>query len=366
MRDYLLAASILAGTIIGAGIFSLPFLFNKLGLITGLIYLIGFSFIYFLIHWRYAQVFLANKGNYHFIHFVEKYISRFWAKASYLIIIGELLLSLTVYLILVPVFASLLFGKASFIYLFIFWVIGSILIFLKASWVGFLELIGGVGILFIVISLLLVGGEASFSLAPFKHLDFANIFLPFGPILFAFAGRPAVGKIIEIYRASGRKNKSFLKGAIFWGTIIPAVVYLMFVVAVLRLVPNVAPDTISSLNFLPPTVSFLIGGIGLLTLITSYLIIGGNVFDILRTDVFRKKLLSGLVAVFVPILLYFAGFQNFLVVVSVAGGIFLSFEAIFVNIMWSKVAKTKTLWQTAPIYLVFAAAIFYELYKVLV
>ena len=43
-----------------------------------------------------------------------------------------------------------------------------------------------------------------------------------------------------------------------------------------------------------------------------------------------------------PLFLYFMGFQNFLKLVGLAGGVFVGLESIFVVLMWRKASKLET------------------------
>src|SRR3989344_5119542 len=113
MKSFILAVGTLSGTIIGAGGFSLPYLFSKVGLIAGLIYLLVFSVVYFFIHLMYAQILVAEKNEHQFFYYARKYLSKFWAWVASWAILGELVLALTVYLILAPVFGKLIFPEGS-------------------------------------------------------------------------------------------------------------------------------------------------------------------------------------------------------------------------------------------------------------
>ena len=92
--------------------------------------------------------------------------------------------------------------------------------------------------------------------------------------------------------------------------------------------------------------------------------IGSNVFDILRTDVFKSRWASGVVAVFAPLTLYALGIQNFLVAVSITGGIFLALEAAFVMMIWAKAEPRRyVVLATVPLYIIFAVGAAYEVVR---
>ena len=362
MRQFLLAVGLLAGTIMGAGIFSLPYVFRQVGTGLGTVYLVAFALIYFVIHWRYAQVLHANQAGHHFFYFAKKYLPQWAARLASFTVLGGLLFTLTVYLILSASFANIAFNGFSSTAVIMFWLLGSVFIFVRTWVLGVAEIVGIGGIALIVLVILFTGGVGTVDVPVIQPVSIPLLLLPFGPLLFAFAARSAIPKVYEVYRSA--REKFSLKRAIFWGTMIPIVVYLFFVVGVLRLVPDVAPDTISSLGFLSPTVMLLIGVMGLLTLWTSYIMIGSNVFDILRTDVFKSRWASGIVAVFAPLTLYTLGIQNFLAAVSITGGIFLALEASFVMMIWAKAEPRRyVVLATVPLYIIFAVGAAYEVVR---
>jgi hypothetical protein len=148
---------------------------------------------------------------------------------------------------------------------------------------------------------------------------------------------------------------------VLWGTAIPAFVYIVFVAAILRLAPGVSSTALDSLTSLPPVLYSLLGVMGLITLWTSYFMIGINVKDILRLDLKLPRALAGGITVLLPFALYFAGFKNFLTAVSVTGGLLLGLEGVFVTAMWRRAFRDRPLrWATWLLFLVFGSAIGYQ------
>lgn len=367
MKNFLLAVGILAGTIIGAGVFSLPYVFSELGVLTGLFYLIIFGLIYYLIHRRYVDILQSEEWEeHHFSYFARKYLSKFWGRVSSGLVILEIVFALTIYLILSKSFAGLIFGATGTWVVIAFWVLSSILVFSKGSLAGWSELVGGLGILLITFLILLGGGSegavSAPAAAPFEPFLFL---LPFGPLLFSFSGRAAVSKVVTFYRELPKRKRFPLKKVILWGTLVPAFVYLVFVLGVLRISQHVSPDTVGGLAGLPYKFLLMIGVTGLLSLWTSYFVLGGNIYDILRFDILKKNGPAALIVILAPLALYFLGFQNFIATVSIAGGFFVALEAIFVNTMWLKMKKMKGLFWTIPLYLVFVISILYQILRVL-
>ncbi|MAF79936.1 hypothetical protein CL629_02565 [bacterium] len=360
-RYFFQAVGILAGTAMGAGIFALPYVFSEVGVLIGILFLALFALVYFGVHLMYAKVLQKSGGGHHFLYLAEQYLPRSIARLGSFLIIAGLLFALLIYLALAPSFARLLFGIEGIGVVFIFWIIGSIFIFLglsKQSWAGFLGVVAMAGIVIVVLSASF-GKEFSFSLV--KDVDLFMVFLPFGPILFSLSARSAVPQVVSLYREARKRRRGFsLPFAIFTGTVFPAVVYVFFVFAILRLSPQVSPQALDGFYLSPLLMKFL-GALGLVAIWTSHFVIGRNVRDILKTDLHVSRMVAGAVPLCFPLVFYLLGFTDFLTLVSLAGGIFLALEGVFVVTMWGRVfSDSRWYWVRAPIYAVFLLAFGYE------
>ncbi len=363
-KNFLLAVGLLAGTIIGAGIFALPYIFSQIGILSGLFYLISFAFIYSILHSMYGKVLAVQEGNHQFFYLAHKYFSKGFANFASLAVLVELIFVMLVYLVLAPTFAELVFGGSnSFLHLILFWLFSSVFIFLGLKVLEFADFAGIISILAIILIVLFTPQAGELTVPAFQKLNLPLFFLPFGPLLFSFAGRPAMHKVIEVYRGTKAKGETAgfsLTKTAFWGTLIPAAVYLLFVLGILRLNPQVSPEALNSLFFLPQYLIVLLGILGLITLWTSYFMIGVNVKDILRLDLKKPFWLNALVVLFTPLILYFLGFKEFLTVLAFTGGLFLALEAFFIITMWRRTFPQSP-WRPLSflLYLVFVVALVY-------
>ncbi len=359
-KEAVLAVSLLAGTIIGAGIFTLPYFFNLLGFVNGFFYLLFFMFFYYFIHLMYAKILYLEKENHQFFYLLHKYFS--FKKANFLsfLIFLELIFVMLVYLVLAAVFLNVIFKNIPLIYLIlVFWLFSSVFIFFKVKFISLAELLGVLSIFLILFFLFIFSFNFNFEIDLFKKIDLKMLFLPLGPILFSFSGRPALHKLMEIFKL---KENFSLNKVIFLGTFIPFLIYLLFIISVLKINPNVSPEVLNSLNFLPKNLIFLLVILGLVTLWTSYFMIGVNVKDILVLDLKFSKFLAGFLVLILPLLLYFLGFNNFLKVINFAGGVFLGIEGLIILRLAQKVflKKSRFYYFSYFLYLFFLIAIIYE------
>ena len=327
--------SILAGTVIGAGMFSLPFIFKTAGLLTGLFYLLLFGLVFILVDLIYADLIVRTPGDHRFVGYSRIYLDKrgFWA--AILIGLIQLLFILTTYLVLAPSFSKLLIEGGSIVHLLIFWMIGSIVILLNTRRIAVAEFLITGGII-LIIFLTFVWGLPSFIRQPVSWSFNLSEFWVIGPILFALAGRVAVPEVVSYFKET-KTPLGFLKKSLILGTFVPVVVYSLFIIGIVGLSLSVTEDAVSGLiGQIPTPILIAIGILGLLSLISSYIVVGLNVSRIFRYDLSLPAWLSTCLVVFIPPVLYFLGFQNFITLVSYLGGIFIPLESIFILFMWLK------------------------------
>lgn len=361
-KHFLLATGILAGTVIGAGIFSLPYIVSRVGLFGGVFYLCAFGFVYFAVHRMYAALVETRREGHKFVYFAQRYLPKWLRHIASFFIFGELVFVMVVYLILAPTFIQLFAGLGEGWALFLFWLVGSLFMLARLSWIGLAEAIGTISMMGIALVIFYFSGTRPLETPFFSGANLATWFIPFGPILFSLAGRPAISKVVEEHWKSKEKGKGFsLSKAIFWGTFIPITVYLIFIVSILKLNPNVSPQALDSLGFLSPYLVGLLGILGFLTLWTSYFMIGIEVKDIVKKDLKLSNIAGIMAAWGLPIFLYAVGFKNFIFVISFTGSIFLGLEGIFVVWMWRNAfPESSWRWVSWPLFLVFSTAVLHE------
>jgi tryptophan-specific transport protein len=364
-KNYILSITMLSGTILGAGIFSLPYILGSVGLLIGAGYLIFFGLVYFLVHRFYGEALLVAPPGHNFLYFLKESMgARTW-RISSAIIIAEFLLILTVYLILAPTFGAFVFGAgvAGTAVLAVFWALGSLFIFLRLDVLGWTEFLGVAAVLVFTVFIFGFGsGSLNGALWP-KDVGFAVFLLPFGPLLFSLAGRSAMAQVVEKERDSEKAGRPFSVAKVaFWGTFIAAAVYFLFVMAVLRLTPHPAPDALSGLGGLPAGVLALLGIIGLLAIWKSYIVIGLNTKEMLELDLKVPKVWGALAVIAAPLAFYAVGLNDFLSVIGLLGSLFLAFDSALVVHIWRRLVPNSK-WRPVSwaLYAIFLAAAIYEI-----
>lgn len=129
--------------------------------------------------------------------------------------------------------------------------------------------------------------------------------------------------------------------AIIMGTIIPGIFYALFALGIVGLSGDVSEDAVTGIrNAVHPVLLLLVGILGLISLWSSYIVIGRDLKKSLEYDFQIPAWSKIIIVVAFPLLLYIAGFQSFLELVAIAGSVFVGLESILVVIMWKKARRT--------------------------
>ncbi|MDP3004483.1 MAG: aromatic amino acid transport family protein, partial [Candidatus Azambacteria bacterium] len=223
-KSFWLAVFSLVGTTIGAGIFSLPYVFAKAGFFVALAEFIVLVFIVLLVQQILGEITLRTKGHKRLIGLAFNYLGRPWrALVTASVLLGGIGV-LLIYIIFGGKFLSLITGQDVFwssIAFFIFWFLA---VLARPKTFGKTEFYISSLVIFIII-LISFFNFRYINFNNFLGFDIKNVLLPYGIILFAITGYTVIPKMEDLLGAEKHK----LKKAIKYGTLIPAIVYLMFV-----------------------------------------------------------------------------------------------------------------------------------------
>ena len=357
---------ILVATTIGAGIFALPYLFAQAGWLTGLGWLVALGALLFFAHWLYARAAAASAGEDHLTALARRTLGSWGAGMSFVAVYGGLLLSLVVYIILSVNFVKL-FAPAfgSDVAMIVFWLAGSLPLFARMRFLGTAAALGTAVMGALIVGLWLCAP------APGATLEFpafipGSVFVPFGAVLFALAGWTAIPAMME-YGGSTRRPARRLIGPLAVGTVAVVILYALFVFAVLGSGWPLTPDTISGIPSASPRVALAVGILGLFALWTSYVPIAVELRDSFAEAFGGNRAVPNIAVLALPMILVGLGLNDFLSVIGLAGGVFLSLQYALIMAVSRKVLRLRGLarFATDVITLAFIAAAVYELYRFL-
>ncbi len=315
---------VLTGTIIGAGIFSLPFVFQKLKI---LFFIILFSLTLIVIYLSkiYVEVIKASKEKDQLPVYLKKFLEKKLSLFSIFLFTFSLIGALTGYLMLVQfTFKNIIF------FLLPVWFI----LLLKADVVEEIDDILTIillGLLGILIYLGFPGENLSsiFSFPKINELSLKNLASAYGVILFSLTG---FGIIPEL------NLKKSPKLSIIISYLIVFLVYSLF--ATIKGFLN---------NFLyKSTVIFAIA--------TSYIPLSLALEELLHKDLKMNKPTSKTLTLILPLILTLISKDNFLKAFSITGGVFIALLQALIVIAGLK-AKKRNLAEKVISYLTLAVLI---------
>jgi len=361
VKKFIFGVCTLSGTIIGVGLFSLPYIAVQSGTWLVIGYFIGLGALAIIMQLIFSDIALKTPDFLRSPGFANFHLGK-WGKrvslASFVIGMFGVLLS---YLILGGKFFSDLlspyFGGSELMYTLIYFALGSIIIFFGIGMVSKIEFLGLV-LFFGIMIVIFFRGLPCFELSNvYFSADRGNLFLPYGPILFSLWG---VGLIPEIEEMLG-KDKYLLKKIVPVAVIIPVIAYISFIFIVVGVSgEETSVDAIEGLRrFLDNRIINLVLAFGLLTTFTSFIILGLTLKKTLWYDLKMNKNLSCAIACFVPLFLFLIGF-SFLGVISFVGAITIGIDGILILLMYQKLKGRKAFKVTIPLMLIFMLAIAYK------
>jgi len=346
-ETYFSASTILAGTILGAGIFSLPYVFVQSGSYIFIFYLILATVLSAITHLIFGESLLRTKGEHRFIGLAEIYLGP-WAKK---------LVTLTTFISIGGCLLAYLILGGQFIYNFsqiiqkpidlnlaviILWIIGSLGVILGIRFISLGEAIGTILIVCLIFVFFILG-IPHLNITTLPPANFKNFFLPYGVLLFALSGGSAVPEIFNYFRKKNLTPEQInFKKPIIWGSVIPAILYLMFVLGAIGILghQNFSWDVVPELINKNPFLGLATDLLGILLILTSYFILALNFQNALIFDLKIKRGLAWLIPVFLPILLYQLGIHNFLKVIGFLGAVILGIESLL-NFLIHKKSQEK-------------------------
>ena len=318
----------LVGTTIGAGIFGLPYVFSKTGFIAGLFEMIILVGIILLIQQILGEIALRTRGRKRFIGYVYEYLNGGWHPWVWASVIFGSVGVILVYIILGGKFLSTILGGGELAGASVFFAVWFLAILARPRFFGRTEFYISFFVIMIIIliSLLSVG---YIDYDNFKNFDWKNLLLPYGVILFAISGYTVIPEMEDIL--GGEKRK--LSRAITAGTLIPPVVYIVFIFIVVGVSGALtSPDAVSGLASALNSQIILYAGslMGLLAVSGAALSYGVYAKETLWYDLKLNKWLAWILTGFVPFTFFLLGARNPIAIIGLVGAIAFAFQAVVI------------------------------------
>jgi amino acid permease len=311
-RAFFTAVALIVGTVVGAGLLGLPYVFAKSGFLVGLFNLILVGVAVTLMTLYTGELALRTREKHQLAGFAEKYMGGKW---KYVMLIVETVgtyTALVAYLIGIGIALTNIFGGGSpMLFSTLFFVMSFPIVYLGIKRLGESELfITTAKLLLLVFLCFVVMPQVNFqNLASY---DLSKLFFPFGIVLFASLGYSVVPEVEPLLEG----NKKSMKDAILLAMAIVMAIYFLYTfVFVGAFGTNVAQIAVESL-----TQYSLLGDIFiLLTMITPFIALSIVVKEIYIEDMKVDKRLSWFLAAFIPFMIFVYGKLSFITLLEFSG-----------------------------------------------
>jgi len=339
---FLKALSIFAGTIIGVGIFGLPYVAAKAGFFIVVSYFLLMSGLAMIIHLMYGKIALSTKTLHRLPGYANQYLGPFWKKIAFFIIGLGLTGALLAYLIVGGNFLNSLFssyfGGNTLIYTLLFFTAGAFLVFRGIKSISQVEL-SFLIVFFLLLVLFFIKAFPFINLDYLSNIDLRFIALPYGVIIFSLWGSSLVPEVKEVLE----NNEKLLKRAIVSGILLATITYLFFIFIVFGVSgPNTSKEAISGLIQVLGDNIIKFGFLfGIITCFTSFITLGLTLKKVLWYDFGLSKNLAWFIACFFPLILFLLGLRQFIDIIGATGAVALGCEAVLIVFIYKAFLKKK-------------------------
>jgi len=324
----------LSGTMIGAGILGLPYVFSKSGFLVGIFWVFFLGLMTLYVNLCLGEITLRTKEPHQIPGYAELYLGKWGKKFVIFAMFFGIYAALLAYLIGEGESLSKLFTGGfdySIHFAIAFWFV--MILFLRDGIDGLKKFESrGVVLVTAIIFFTLLFFSKSIDTSNLTTYDSSFLFYPFGVVLFALLGFSSVPEMrIEIM-----KKESLLRKAIIVGTIFPLILYLIFTFTFLgafgRNVSQVA--TLSFGNFVPV--------LGVFTMFASYFVLSFSLNSVFEFDLKRKDYSFTFVSL-APLLLYLIvqlfNLADFVNIIAIGGVVSGGLMIILILLMQMKAKK---------------------------
>lgn len=323
---------ILSGTI-GAGILAIPYAVAQVGILIGMIYLLAIGLLMIGLNLMIGEISVRTKIQYQIPGLANKYIGKSAAYFMTVILYAMAFGVQVVYIIGIGESFNSLFGGGAFKWGIIFFLVASVFVSFG------LRLIKKIGLFLVAFILIIVFAMAYFAvpeinLIHLKHIGITSLLFPYGVILFGYSG---IAAIPEAHSLLADRPIVFKKAIIYSGIVIMFIYMLFSFISVGVTGLNTSEiATIGLGNVLGPRIMWLGNMFAILAMGTSFLMNGVALRDSLIWDFKIRKWIVNIFVNGIPIFLFILGLRQFIIVLDLVGGVFVSTEMLMLILIYWK------------------------------
>jgi len=336
-----IASTTLMGTVIGAGVLGIPYVVAKTGFLYGFILIVLLGLVYLFLHLFLGEIVLRTKKQHQLPGYAGKYLGKWGKRIMTLSMFFGLYGALTAYLIGEGATLHSIFGFGTpLLYSLIFFAVTGFIIYKGVKATGKAELIL-ISLLFLIVLLIGLFSFGQIKLENLTTFDITKLFIPYGVILFAFIGLPAIPEMQEELG----KEKGKMKKAIIIGSITPIILYAVFALIIVGIVglnnfellePNQRIATIALSIYSHPVLGILANFLAILAMFTSFLTIGIALAEIFEYDYNLSRKWALTFTLSLPLIITLFDLTTFIAILGITGAVAGGLDGILIVLMYWK------------------------------
>jgi amino acid permease len=336
MNKQILAIATFSGTIIGVGLFGLPYAAAQIGFWPMILYLGVLTILMTLIHLMYGEIVLRTNGQHRLPGFAKIYIGSWVAKIAYLTAIIGFIGSLLAYVLVGGAFLGNLLipllGGSPLLYIGLYYLAGITLIGIGSRAISKTEFFSFI-LFFAVFAWLCVKALPLIAIQNYLTVDLslASLILPYGIILFSLSGASMVPEVAELLG-----TKKLLKKIIIIGTLIPAITYAAFITLIVGVTGDATTQEgmtglIQAIGNHTSSYAYIFG---VITTFTSFITIGISLKKVLQYDWGLPSRTSWAMTCLPIAGLYAIGITSFIDIIGFVGGVMLGIDSLIITAIY--------------------------------
>lgn len=333
----------MSGTIIGVGLFGLPYVASQAGFVPTVLWLLLLGAVSLAACFMYANMVLRTRERHRLPGYVGKYLGQPWRRVALLVHTVGLVGALVAYVLVGGSFLARIvqpiFGGPEVAYLLVYFLVGAFVILCGGKTLVRTELYLLV-LFFLALGWLLVAALPNLhwqNLATVRH---ASLWLPYGVVFFSVWGATIIPEVIDVVRP---KHRALLPMVMVVSIVLAIATYVVFTAAITGVTgADTTPEGITGLErLLRPTTLFMLYVFGILTTFTSYITLGQLLVNVFRLDFRLPLYLAFPVALGVPGLLAIYPIVNFITVIGLTGAVAIGIDTLFILTMYYRSKRTR-------------------------
>lgn len=341
-QKFLHAVAVLIGTMVGVGMYGIPFAFAKSGALAGLAWLALVAALMMVFNLLFAELTLRTEGKHQVVGYANIWLGPWGRRVMMAAYVLSMYGALLAYMIVAGQFLHNIFSQFIAIdpqlYSILFAGVWSLAWLMRLRTVAALEL-GMVG-MYVGTTVLLVGVGA-FHVQPMNLSGWTPEYwwLPYGVLLFAFSGISAIP--LQRQLLAGRER--LMKPAIITAIAVVAVLYALFAITVVGISGEVTtPESLAGLFSFMGTPIVIIGSVlGMMTISTAFVVLGTSLWETYRLDYGMRPLSAWLLALLPPVALFAVGMRNFIDVIGLVGSVAVGVQSVLMTLAYLRARKVR-------------------------